>query len=248
MPAVTIVAAWISAETGVGPSIASGSQTWSGNWALLPQAPRKKRRAMPVRTPVPTVPTLLKTSWKLIVPKVKKVHMIARPKPRSPMRLTMNAFLAASAAAEPEADQQVGAEPDAFPEDKQQQKVVGQHQHQHRKDEEGQVGEKAPIPRIAVHVADGIDVDEKADRRDDDEHQRRQLVGVEADRRLEIAGRNPGVEPLRDRRASRVNLLKDGEGEQPGDEHRRGGDPVGLVADEGSAEKEVDRERQQRQE
>ena len=36
MPAVTIVAAWISAETGVGPSIASGSQTWSGNCALLP--------------------------------------------------------------------------------------------------------------------------------------------------------------------------------------------------------------------
>jgi len=28
-PAVTIVAAWIKAETGVGPSIASGSQTWS---------------------------------------------------------------------------------------------------------------------------------------------------------------------------------------------------------------------------
>ena len=27
MPAVTIVAAWISAETGVGPAIASGSQT-----------------------------------------------------------------------------------------------------------------------------------------------------------------------------------------------------------------------------
>jgi hypothetical protein len=29
-PAVTIVAAWISAETGVGPSIASGSQTYRG--------------------------------------------------------------------------------------------------------------------------------------------------------------------------------------------------------------------------
>ena len=39
-PAVTIVAAWISAETGVGPSIASGSQTCSGNWADLPTAPR----------------------------------------------------------------------------------------------------------------------------------------------------------------------------------------------------------------
>src|SRR3954454_9541804 len=40
-PALTIVAAWIRADTGVGPSIASGSQTWSGNWALLPTAPAK---------------------------------------------------------------------------------------------------------------------------------------------------------------------------------------------------------------
>jgi hypothetical protein len=39
-PAVTIVAAWINAETGVGPSIASGNQTWNGNWADLPIAPR----------------------------------------------------------------------------------------------------------------------------------------------------------------------------------------------------------------
>ncbi len=33
MPAATIVAAWISAETGVGPAIASGSQPESGNCA-----------------------------------------------------------------------------------------------------------------------------------------------------------------------------------------------------------------------
>src|SRR5205814_3044732 len=38
-PAVTMVAAWISAETGVGPSIASGSQAWSGYWPDLPHAP-----------------------------------------------------------------------------------------------------------------------------------------------------------------------------------------------------------------
>ena len=47
-PAVTIVAAWISADTGVGPSIASGSQKYSGSWALLPVAPRNSRAAMPV--------------------------------------------------------------------------------------------------------------------------------------------------------------------------------------------------------
>ena len=37
-PAVTIVAAWIRAETGVGPSMASGSQLNSGIWALFPAA------------------------------------------------------------------------------------------------------------------------------------------------------------------------------------------------------------------
>src|SRR6478736_10034321 len=47
-PAVTIVAAWISADTGVGPSIASGSQKYSGSWALLPVAPRNSRAATPV--------------------------------------------------------------------------------------------------------------------------------------------------------------------------------------------------------
>ena len=40
-PAATIVAEWTSAETGVGPSIASGSHVWSGNWALLPTQPQK---------------------------------------------------------------------------------------------------------------------------------------------------------------------------------------------------------------
>ena len=38
-PATTMVAAWIRALTGVGPSMASGSQMWSGNMALLPAPP-----------------------------------------------------------------------------------------------------------------------------------------------------------------------------------------------------------------
>ncbi len=38
-----MVAAWISAETGVGPSIASGSQVCSGTWADLPMAPMNSR-------------------------------------------------------------------------------------------------------------------------------------------------------------------------------------------------------------
>ena len=55
-PAVTIVAAWISADTGVGPSIASGSQMYSGIWADLPTAPTNNNRAMPVAVDVASEP------------------------------------------------------------------------------------------------------------------------------------------------------------------------------------------------
>ena len=51
MPAVTIVAAWISAEIGVGPSIESGSQTCSGNCALLPMAPMNRQMQATVSSP-----------------------------------------------------------------------------------------------------------------------------------------------------------------------------------------------------
>ena len=44
-----MVAAWINAEIGVGPSIASGNQTWSGNCADLPTAPQKMSSAETVR-------------------------------------------------------------------------------------------------------------------------------------------------------------------------------------------------------
>ena len=42
-PAVTMVAAWISAETGVGPSIASGNQVCSPSCADLPIAPTNSK-------------------------------------------------------------------------------------------------------------------------------------------------------------------------------------------------------------
>ena len=52
-PAVTIVAAWINALTGVGPSIASGSHTYSGICADFPVAPTKSSSAMAVMTGSP---------------------------------------------------------------------------------------------------------------------------------------------------------------------------------------------------
>src|SRR5256714_13459192 len=50
-PAVTMVAAWMSAETGVGPSMASGSHTCSGSRADFPTAPANSNRAITVAGP-----------------------------------------------------------------------------------------------------------------------------------------------------------------------------------------------------
>ena len=47
-PAVTMVAAWIRAEIGVGPSIESGNQTCSGTCADLPMAPINNKMQMMV--------------------------------------------------------------------------------------------------------------------------------------------------------------------------------------------------------
>lgn len=49
IPAVTIVAAWINAETGVGPSIASGNQTCKPICADLPKAPNNRKKLIVVK-------------------------------------------------------------------------------------------------------------------------------------------------------------------------------------------------------
>ena len=108
-PAVTIVAAWISALTGVGPSMASGSHTCSGTCADLPTAPMNNSSAMAVSTAGPAAPgpaswaALTPSSWcctsrKSTLWKVTNSSSTASTKPTSPTRLTTNAFLPASLA------------------------------------------------------------------------------------------------------------------------------------------------------
>src|ERR1700694_4159077 len=55
MPAVTIVAAWISAEMGVGPSIESGSQTCSGKWALRSESSNSGDMRATMKMPAVTI-------------------------------------------------------------------------------------------------------------------------------------------------------------------------------------------------
>ena len=91
-PAVTMVAAWMSAETGVGPSMASGSQLNSGICADLPVAAKKRRStaAVPVPPPrwwsCPKIPPPGPPVY-CTVPVFSKIKKMASRKPASPMRL-----------------------------------------------------------------------------------------------------------------------------------------------------------------
>ena len=95
-----MVAAWIRADTGVGPSIASGSQVYSGICADLPVAPMNSSSV--ISDSVPNVAStgiafaasamVLKSSEL----KVTTSSSAPRMNAKSPMRLTMNAFFAAS--------------------------------------------------------------------------------------------------------------------------------------------------------
>ena len=94
--------------------------------------------------------------------------------PQSPTRLTTKAFMPARGllvVLVPEADEQVAAEADALPAEEHDDEVVPEDEEQHREDEEVQVREEAPVGRLRLHVGARVDVDERADARDDERHQ-----------------------------------------------------------------------------
>ncbi|CKQ63805.1 Uncharacterised protein [Mycobacterium tuberculosis] len=97
-PAVTMVAAWISADTGVGPSIASPSQACSGTCADLAHAPNSINNPIAVSTARLAAGTPANTPAYDRVPKVLNVKNIPTARPASPTRFITNAFLAAVAA------------------------------------------------------------------------------------------------------------------------------------------------------
>ena len=96
-PAVTMVAAWIRADTGVGPSMASGSQVWSGSWADLATAPTSS----PSATRLASVDPCDHGWWgesmteKSVVPASLTMKNTAMAIPTSPIAFITNAFLAA---------------------------------------------------------------------------------------------------------------------------------------------------------
>src|SRR5438067_94542 len=81
----------------------------------------------------------------------------------------------------PKPNQQVGRQAHAFPTNEHQQVVVGQDERQHEEHEQIQVREEPVVAGVLPHVADGIDVDEKANASNDQQHDQRKLVEVESE-------------------------------------------------------------------
>ena len=92
---------------------------------------------------------------------------------------------------EPEANQQIRRQAHALPPDEHHQIVVGQHQRQHEKHEQVEVGEEAIVAGIVPHVPDGVDVNQKADAGHDQQHDERKLIDVEGKIDNERTGANP---------------------------------------------------------
>ncbi len=96
-------------------------------------------------------------------------------------------------ALEPEADEQVGGEADAFPADEHEEEVAGEDQDGHKKEEEIEEAEVARVAGVVAHVADGVDVDEEADAGDDEKHDQRELVEDKGEIDVECADGEPGI-------------------------------------------------------
>ena len=130
-PAVTIVAAWISALTGVGPAMASGSQVCSGSCADLPTAPPSSRAAAAMASAgadAATWPRRARSDL-LDVQRAERGREQEQPDehrrvadPRDDEGLARG--VAVGRVAVPEADQQVAAQAHALPAEEQQQQVV----------------------------------------------------------------------------------------------------------------------------
>ena len=149
----------------------------------------------------------------------------------------------------PEPDQQVRAQPHALPPEVQHEVVGSEDEHQHEEHEQVHVGEEAPVPRIASHVADGIDVDQRADPRDDEDHRRADAVHPQIHAHDEPPDRDPVDEVLEEQpivRGFGDELRHDRQRHGERDDHRRRCEPASPPT-QAPAPEEVDRRGRQRQ-
>ena len=204
MPAATIVAAWISAEAGVGPSMASGSQSWNGSWADLPATPQRRQSSAAVRSVVDGAAAsdsapggTAAVQW----PMTAGMAVVRAPAARMMIPIT-NAEVGGAGHEERldggpargltpavVADQEERAPPHDLPPDQGEDQVAGLDDQQHRREEERDGGGEHGDAGVAPQVPPGERLDREPDHGDRDRDDRRQGVGEQVQRHRQPAER-----------------------------------------------------------
>ena len=217
-PAVTIVAAWISALTGVGPSIASGSQVWSGKLRRLAHrsdeqqqaqqghrvdahAGKADRRSGHSRRGVEDRRDRHRAEHQEGAEDAEAEAEIADPVDDE--RLESGGI--GGGLVVPEADQEIGSEADAFPTEEHLDQAVGGHQHQHREAEQREIGEETGLARILFHVAPAVEVHEARHGCHDDQHH----CGQAVDSKCPIDVERTRMDPVEHRHQRRLRVRPD---------------------------------------
>ena len=261
-PAVTMVAAWIRAETGVGPSMASGSQVCSRNCADLPMAPMNSRRQI---------------SGQHVDLHPQKFHGLADlVRGRGEHRVVLQgvehgedgedaereAEIADAVDDEgldgggigrgpvvPEADEEVAHQADALPAEEELKEVVRRHQRQHGEGEEREIGEEARAVRVLLHVADGVEVHEARDRGHHHQHHGGKRVDAKRPGGLQRAGIDEAQQLDARLMPLDADLIEGEPGKQRGDQHEargddfacaRGHEPAEEAGEDGADQREKD--------
>ena len=99
---------------------------------------------------------------------------------------------------EPESNQQVRRKTDALPADVEQEVAVTEDEQQHRGDEEVEITEEASAARVVLHIADGVDVDQRADAGDQQHEHHGELVEQQTRLHMEPVDRDPGEQVVVD--------------------------------------------------
>src|SRR5215217_883346 len=241
-----MVAAWIRALTGVGPSMASGSHTCNGNCALLPTAPTKTSMTAVVNREPPINPDWAATeiSVKAVEPVVAEDddpdEQSSVPDPRDDKCLYRG--VSGRRFLEPVSDEQVGAQSDELPEDVELDEVRREHEPEHRCREQI---EQRIVPGeafVALHKSARVELDHKAHEAHDDEHHGGEPVDIHPHRkRAALAEIYPVHRELYGRPAAGDDAGHEEQGEDREDErdgHPEYGHVLGVLFEETSGERE----------
>jgi len=147
----------------------------------------------------------------------------------------------------PKAYEEIRAEPHSLPTDVQEDEVIGHDQQQHEKDKKIEIGEIAGHALVVAHVSEGIDVNQKADARDDEEHDRRQDIDSKGKFQPQRIGFDPEENAIL-QRSTRWKKPDRPEGKEKRDRYNRTRKKARISAPQARTQKNIDRRPHKRNE